>query len=429
MINHSWVGFVASRYFRAARRNGRLASSVFSSGGIAIGAATLVVVLGVMNGFQSGFIDSILSIDSHHARAAFPAGISIDTGVLESRLKAVPGVAAVLEFTETNTMAYTSGRRVAPLKIKAVSPDAPEKDPDFIEKLDLRAGEFPSSKGSIAIGAELARSLSLAPGDSISVLSVIASEEDGVSARTMNLDVSGIFRSGYYDFDSGLGIVSLETGMMISGSAPLDFGIKFTDRETRHPGVEAVVNGSGGELTDWRTYNRSFFGALRTEKSAMMLLVGLIFVVVGLNIYHAMKRNVFERMEEIAVMKAIGAESADVRAVFVMDGAIIGFIGAIAGISTGLLLAAWVNELIRFLESAASGLSMALSGFGGDAVARADLSIYAQSPFYMFEIPVRVYFPEVLVIFMAGTASAIVAAYIASARVPRYRPAEVLRNE
>ncbi len=424
MNRNRWIGFMAARYFKAARRDGRLASSVFSSAGIAIGAATLVVVLGVMNGFQSGFIDSILSIDSHHARVSFPSDDPARLDAFAKRAAALPGVQAALPFREDNTVVFSTGRRMLPLKVKSVPADAETRDPDFASRLGLRSGAFPVARGEILIGSELARSLGATPGEELSLLTVSSSEEDGVSARTRKLVVSGVFRSEYYDFDSGLGVVTIETAEDLFGPGGAIVGVKFGDRETRVPALETLAAEAGGELTSWRSYNRSFFGALRTEKAAMLLLVGLIFVVVGLNIYHAMKRNVFERMEEIAVLKAIGVPAEDVRAVFVADGTIIGLAGSAAGVAAGLLLASFVNEIVGFFERASLFLASLFGGGEGG-----HLAIYAQSPFYLFDIPVRVYFPEALLIFLAGTLSAVAAAYIASSRVPRYRPAEVLRNE
>ncbi|HRY73912.1 MAG TPA: ABC transporter permease, partial [Spirochaetia bacterium] len=173
--------------------------------------------------------------------------------------------------------------------------------------------------------------------------------------------------------------------------------------------------------------NRSFFGALRTEKTVMMLLVGLIFAVVGVNIYHAMRRSVAERMEDIALLKAVGGGAEEIRSAFVLDGLAIGGGGALAGLLLGLLVAVNVNEVFGLVEAAANAAAALWSRLSG--LSGGDFRVFSPQYFYLMEVPVRVLFPETLFVVAAAVASAAAAAGAAASRVASLEPAEVLRYE
>lgn len=429
-----WVSFVALRYLQARRVKGGAASFLLAALGIAVGTGALVVVLGVMNGFQSGFIDSILQVDSHHVRISPVSEDPEDpeTRTLVGRLRSDPMVTAALPFADYETVAFGPSGRAHPLRVKALPEDAGSLDPALVERLGLGEGAFPgSAPGGIFLGAELARQLDVLPGDEVNLLTVRASEAEGVAASTLRVRVTEVFRSGYYAFDYGLGFVSFETARAFGGPVNLVLGVKLKDRFADE-GFAARLSARYGVPADrivtWRAYNRSFFGALRMEKTAMMLLVGLIFLVVAVNIFHSLRRTVFEKMEDIAVLKALGGSARAVRSVFILDGLVTGFLGATCGLAIGLTIAVNVNEVfsgIEALVNAALSLGNALFRSGKTG----DFQVFSPAYFYLVRVPVRVVFWEILFMYGAGAASAAAAAWAASRRVLAFRPAEVLRNE
>jgi lipoprotein-releasing system permease protein len=425
------MAMVAGRWLKAAWSKGRFASSLLSSAGIAVGVATLIVVIGVMNGFQLGFIEAILAVDSHHARISLPAGLvsQEEQRTFSDELMKLPGVISVLPFIDVDTMIFNSGKRVQPVRLKAIPPDAELRDPVFFKKLGFRSGEFVGSPDGIVIGAELSRSLGVMTGDTVSVLAVSSSAENGLQAQKVPLVVSGLFRSGYYEFDTSLALISFETAKLVSGDQKPILGVKFGNLYDSMDSLDIFCKKKTAQLALWPEYNRSFFGALKTEKSTMLLLVGLIFVVVGLNIYHAMKRSVFERMSEIAVLKSLGAQSGEIRTIFVMDGFIIGLLGAFIGLAAGLILASDINGIIKWAESLVNAVGFFFKNLFINPESPRLVNLYSTSTFYMVEIPMRLYFSELAFIFSAGALSAAVAAFLASSRVLRYKPAEVLRDE
>ncbi|MBN1241505.1 MAG: ABC transporter permease [Spirochaetales bacterium] len=431
----SWIGFVALRWFRARRSGGGFATTLLAAAGIATGCAALVVVLSVMNGFQLGFIEAILELDSHHVR------LELETDDLESAtevaglLRERASLVSALPFSEREAVALGPGSRSYPLRVKVLPSDAAALDPAFDKSLEMLAGLPPGSPG-LAVGAELARLLGVWVGDSIELLVVDADVEEGVSARTVQAEVSAVFRSGYYEFDAGLAFCDEILGNSLGAGKAL-VGVKLADRFDAPGAAERLASLAGLEreaAVDWSVYNRSFFGALRLEKSVMMLLVGLIFLVVGVSIFHAMRRAVFERMEDIAVLKALGGDSGDLRTVFTLEGLGTGLAGAIAGAALGLAIAANINEALGIVESAVQlvrAIPVAVERLLGMVPPSGDTSFKVFSPtsFYLIDVPSRPLLPETLFVAAMGASSAAAAAWLAAARVPRFKPSEVLRDE
>jgi len=167
----------------------------------------------------------------------------------------------------------------------------------------------------------------------------------------------------------------------------------------------------------------------------MFILVGLIFIVVALNIYQAQRRSVLEHREEIGLLRAIGGGEHAVQLVFVLDGAIIGFSGASAGLIFGLLIASNIPRFFSIIESIVNfginivNIIVSLFSSGGSADGIGDFFFFSPAVFYIKEIPSRIIPGEVVLIFLFGVLSALLAAWFASRKVARIRPAEVLRYE
>jgi lipoprotein-releasing system permease protein len=319
------------------------------------------------------------------------------------------------------------------------------------EKLEFEDGSFDlTGKNNILLGSELARRLSARLGDEITLVFLAGLfSEDTADSR---FRVTGIFRSGFYEYDLGWAFINIDrAGEMEGGIAPsedtdggLSLGIKLKNRWQDIRGVERIreLLKAGGEFPDaeapavhsWREYNSSFFGALRTEKLLMFVLVGLIFIVVGLNIFQAQRRSVLERREEIGLLRAVGATDRAVRLVFVWDGFIIGLAGAGLGLALGLLIACNISAFFSLLEGGVNGFiwlinRIAAPFLGDDTGVGEGFAIFSPRIFYIKEIPSRLIPHEVLLIWMFGFLSALLASWFASAKVSRTQPAEVLRYE
>jgi lipoprotein-releasing system permease protein len=404
----------------------------------------LIVILAVMNGFQLGFIESILEISSYHLRLeSFPPE---NREALQDRLRAAPDINAAVPFREFQGLIRGKREGQQAAVIRGLPPDVLEIDAAMGKKIEMEAGFFDLSEDrSILLGSELARRLSVRRGDEISLFSIAGlfsgaagagpdpAEGEGALAETFT--VAGIFRTGYYEYDLSWGFINLEKAGAISG-ADIIFGLKLKDRWQDRRALAGLSEIFRGEpepprLSSWRDYNRAFFGALRTEKVFMFLLVGLIFIVVGLNIFQAQRRAVLERREEIGLMKAVGAAGTAVRLIFVWDGAIIGFTGVLSGLCLGLLVAFRISAVFTLIEGLVN-FFIAIANFFLDlfgAAAAESFAFFSPAVFYIKEIPSRVIPHEVVLICMFGFLSALLAAWFASGKAARTEPAEVLRDE
>lgn len=444
MRSPSWTNWLSSRWFSARKASGGAASSKLASAGIAIGVAALVVVLAVMNGFQLGYIDSILEISSYHVRlqgGGEGRGL-LPNSTLISKLEKEEGVQCVVPFLENQVLATSDSGRTTPLKVRALPQDIGGRDPGFLRALGLSGegvaggGASPLGKQGIIVGSELARSLDLAMGDSVSILSIGTSPEEGLSTSRTRLKVVSVFHSGYYDFDSGLAFIDFGTASTLfpeAGPGAISYGVKLVNRDrdglfvTRMKARSGELGISG--IEGWRDYNKSFFGALKTEKTMMMTLVGLIFVVVGVNIYQAMRRSVFERMEELALIKALGGTAQELRRIFIMDGFAIGAIGSLIGLAIGLFIAVNVNEIFSLAAACLGLVSSLVSALSGRGFSGGDFSVFSPEYFYLMEVPVRILFPETLFIVAGAIASSGMAAAAATSLVADLAPSELLRYE
>jgi len=432
-----WIGFVAGRYVSRGRKNSP--SPVLSVLGIATGVLALTIIIAVMNGFQLGFIENILEISSCHLRLESLSPNANDLRLSE-KIRHIPGVTSVLPFKELNVL--IRGRQGNPrgALIRGVSQDALLLDPGLAGKLIIEDGYFDlDESGNIVLGAEMARLLLVRVGDRVNLLSItgiIGNEGEDERIYT----VTGIFRSGFYEYDLGWAFINIETAMELSNSSSPVLGIKLKNRwqdqkamaEIRKALVSLDISENEITLSSWRDYNRAFFGALRTEKLMMFILVGLIFIVVGLNIFQSQRRTVLERREEIGLLRALGASDRAVRLVFVWDGFIIGLVGAGAGLILGLIIAfniqaffSLIEGTVNFFITAFNNLTVYLGGFA-DAE---EFSVFSPRIFYIKEIPSRVIPLEAVSIFLFGFLSAISAAWFASGKVSGVKPAEVLRYE
>jgi lipoprotein-releasing system permease protein len=353
-------------------------------------------------------------------------------------------------FIETSVLAMgrLAGTRGA--VVRGIPADALKEDAGLAEKLEIEDGSFDLSlSDNIVLGAELARYLSVRPGDRLTILSIsggglagLASEEDG--AETLQYTVTGIFRCGFYEYDLGWAYINIARAAELTGFAQSPvLEVKLKNRWRDRQAVNSVnwliertdfseADSSNPLVISWRDYNRAFFGALRTEKLMMFILVGLIFIVVGLNIFQAQRRTVLERREEIGLLRALGASETEVRLVFALDGFIIGLTGAGLGLTLGLLIAFHIPAVFGFLEASVNsfiGAANLILGFFGNDSGAEEFAVFSSQIFYIKEIPSRVIPYEVILIFLFGFLSALLAAWFAAGKASRTKPAEVLRYE
>lgn len=438
--NLAFISFVGYRYFRSQRRGTGAASTALAVVGLAVGVMTLTAVLGVMNGFQLGFIESILEISSYHLQVRLPpTGGEAAEGQLARTLEALrglPGVKTAVPFREVQVLLVGPFGDQRGCLIRGLPADVARQDADFARRLVFEDGALDlSDPGALLLGAELGRHLGVGVGDTVDILTLSGGSFDTLAAGTRGYRVAGLFRSGYYDFDLGWAFLPLPEARRLEPSGAGVVGVKianrFRDQSAVHSVREALARSGlpDAEVTSWRHFNRAFFGALRVEKVMMMVLIGLIFVVVGFNIAQSLRRAVRERYEEIGVLKAIGAGQTAIRDVFVLEGLLIGLIGGSAGLAAGLVISANINAVFAVAEGLVNVALGVLSAVVSPFAAAERFALFSTAYFYISEVPSRVLPAEAALILAFAVAAPTLAALAATTRLGRVRPAEVLRYE
>jgi lipoprotein-releasing system permease protein len=421
-----WIFWTAFRHLLPRRREKGQAAFLFSVAGIALGVMTLVTVISVMNGFQQGFIGNLNEISSFHVRISPPAGETVlPDGVLPPK-----DTVAVVRFADARTIIQAEFASPRGAQIRAVETDIFARDAGLMERLTLVSGDWDlSGTGGILLATEQARHLRVLPGDTVSVMALVRDPSGRLSPRSVDFNVRGIFKSGYYEIDDSLGYISLTDGETLLGLTEPLWGIKIRNLtgDARYGRQVSRKLPDGWSVTSWRDYNRSFFSALLAEKIMMIAVVGLVFVVVAVNLFQSLKRSVIERMEELAILKAMGGAPAGIRSIYLIQGLVISAAGGLAGTLSGILVAGNINRIFGAVETVVNGLlkilSVLIPGMS------ADFSIYSSAYFYLTEVPVKIMGGDLAAIFILPVAFSVLAALLASGRVSSIRPAEVLRYE
>jgi len=433
MKNIRWIFFTSFRYLRNRKATRRVGPAALSIAGISIGVMALVSVLGIMNGFQLGFIEDIININSFHIRV-YSNKIQPDSNIV-NLLKNIKGIKSVLPFMDIQTLIKGAYSDYEAVNIRAIPENLMDYDTDMANQLNLQSGNIElTASYSIIIGTQLAARLGSNLNDNISLVSMAGSGFKNLKPSDKKFYVTGLFQSGYYNFDRSMGFTNINTSRSLaSGKEKVIYGIKL-ENQYRDREVALLIKeqlGDEYEIVSWRDFNSSFFGALRTEKIAMMLVIGLIFIVVGVNIKHSLERSLVEKKDEIAILISLGANPVSVKIIFIIEGFLIGFSGAVIGLILGLLITeninsifSWISSLITYIVSVFRLIFIPLKGSSTNAV-----SIFSSDNFYITELPVKIIYSEVLLVFLFAVLTSTLAAYSASGIISRYKPSEVLRNE
>lgn len=422
-----WVNFISSRFARVDKKGRASVTSKLATLGICLGVMTLIVVLSIMNGFQMSFIDSILEVSSYHVQGKCISG---DEDHFLKECENIKYIESVTPFMEAQTLITSEYGKESAGIIRAVDSQTYEKDSGFACQTKFRYGYFDlEEENSILIGSTLARNLGVAIGDTINLFVLSGSDDVDLFSSDRNFVVTGIFTTGYSEINSAFCFISLNDGKKYFGQdAGITYGIKLKDREKDSSVLSSLEKSVPGfSFNSWRDYNKSFFGTLRIEKNMLMLLVALIFLVVGINIFNGMRRLVFERKSEIAILSALGASPQKIKSIFILRGFSSGFLGSIIGVILGLLIS--INSPFVF-----NALSKILFGFQyliTSITSPQNLAFVRENSSYALyaSIPARVFCSEVIFVFLFGLASPLIATWAASKNVLKMTVSEVLHNE
>lgn len=409
MSRKLWIPHIALRYLLTHNGHKGHLGNILAFLGLSIGIMTLLTVLTVMNGFQQGFITSINEVYSYHIRVEEPFR---EPGRLEGA-----GIIAAVPFRDEQGILSALGEFSCPASVRYLGMAQALEDRGFLNKMNLTEGHFPERAGDIIIGKSLARFLRVHSGDSLGFSTL---NPRGGKFFHKDFRISGIFSTGYHEYDRNLAFTPLEPG----GEEPRILGIKLKNHFRDRGALEKLRQKfpDASSLQSWRQYNSAFFNALKIEKIFMFLMLGLIFIVVAVNIFHSMKRNVRERLDELALIKALGGTGRDLNNIYFFQAFVLCFFSGMAGTFAGMGLSLNINEVIAFfleLRSWFHGVSVRMGlGAAGDFM-----------PFYFMEIPVKVFWQDVVLINLSSFISVFLAVMSSVRKASQVLPAEIFTNE
>jgi lipoprotein-releasing system permease protein len=415
---HPLSVYVGLRYVRARSHKFFVSFITWASLiGVCVGVAALIVILSVMNGFESELRDRLLSL-SAPVRVTARAGTQLtgaqwqDTARLASQ---VADVSDVARYAEVQALAVRQPEMV-PILLRGIDPLAASSKAELGAALTQgHLGDLLPGSERVIVGAIIAERLGLAPGDSLTVLVPTVSADGTPTPKLREFSVAGIFEVGIQDHDGTLVFAHLDDVRALGAGGTATEGLRLRVQDVlAAPEVAARLKAlvpKGLEVSDWTQDNASYFRAIRIEKTMMSLILLLIVAVAAFNIVAMLVMVVTDKRTDIAIVRTFGASPRRVMGIFITQGLVIGWLGVLLGVALGLLLAFNVDTIVPFLERTFRFQFM-------------DADVY-----YITSIPSEVHWGNVLGIAAAALLLTGIATVYPALRAARTAPAEALRYE
>ncbi|MDX5507791.1 MAG: lipoprotein-releasing ABC transporter permease subunit [Wolbachia endosymbiont of Hylaeus sinuatus] len=341
---------MAACYLRA--KNARFCSimTLFSIIGIALGVATLIVVMSVMNGFRAKLLDSILGIDGH-INVYFDRNINSDYYAVSKSIERIPGILKATPMTNDQVIIVANGK-IAGSVVRGVSTK------DLLDSTavtnNVIIGDVKNFDEGVIIGARLAEALNIDYGDEITFIS--SEEFDallGEMPRMKKYKVIAIFDMGMFEYDNTLIYMPLKSAQAFFNYENSIKNIEvLVDDVTRADKLaDAIEKEIGMEAESWQSQQSHYFSALKTERNVMFLILTLIIVVAAFNIISNLMMIVQEKKSAIAIMRTFGATSGSIMRIFCACGLLIGFTGTCLGCIIGVVFSLNIESIRVFLEN------------------------------------------------------------------------------
>jgi lipoprotein-releasing system permease protein len=406
---------IAMRYLRPKRKEAFVSViSIISLVGIALGVATLIIVMAVMNGFRHELLARILGLNGHMAVASETGNLA-DYDALTARLRQVPGVTVAVPYVDGQVMATANGLSSG-VVVRGLRGEDLRALPTVSRS--LLAGELARFHGgdSVIVGSRLAAKLRLAPGYQITLIAPRGNVTPfGVTPRVKTYTIAGTFSVGMSEYDQTFVFMPLEEAQLYFNTDHKVTGIEIMVRDPDRVGtfIDPVAKAAGPytRIVTWQDMNLSLFDAVQVERNVMFLILALIILVAALNIISGLYMLVKNKSADIAILRTMGATRGAIMRIFLISGMSIGVSGTLAGFLIGVLFCRNIESIRQFLSQ--------LTG----------TTLFDPTIYFLSRIPAQMDPNEVTAVVLMALSLSFLATIYPSWRAARLDPVEALRYE
>ena len=354
-LPYEWhIGWRYTRAGRAGRRNGFISFiSLVSMLGIALGVAALIIVLSVMNGFQTEVRDRMLSVIAHIEVFDNSGGALPDWRATAAAAQRNPAVLGAAPFVAAQAL-VGRGDELRGAIVRGIDPAEEGKVTELARTQGPLLALLKPGEWNIVLGGELARILRAVPGDKVTVVSPSGQVTPaGVVPRLKQFTLVGTFEAGHYEYDSGLALIHVDdASRLFRVEGPTGVQLRLKDaQDARLEGAQLQRTlGPTVSVRDWTRTNRNWFDAVQIEKRLMFIILTLIVAVAAFNLVSTLVMTVTDKRADIAILRTLGASPRSIMGIFMVQGAMAGIIGTLGGVALGLLVAFNIDIIVPAIE-------------------------------------------------------------------------------
>ena len=414
MIFGAFERTVAFRYLRARRREGFISVIAgFSLLGIALGVATLIIVMAVMNGFRAELLERILGVNGH-------VTVYANGGQIENYASLADKLAGLQRVTKAHPQ--VQGQVMVTSQGEASGAVVRGMRPQDMAQRELIAGNLVAGSaenfgsGGALVGNRLANKMGLGVGDQITLVSPRGNTTVmGTVPRVKSFRIAGLFEVGMYEYDSSFVYLPMPAAQSFFKTGDAVNAVElFVDNPDTVDQVRAEIAdllGPGYRTVDWQRANSSFFNAIQVERNVMFLILTLIILVAAFNIISGQIMLVKDKGADIAILRTMGATRGMIMRIFLISGASIGVVGTFVGLVLGVAFATNIETIRQWLQG--------LTG----------TELFAAEIYFLSNLPSKVDPQEVITVVAMALGLSLLATLYPSWRAARLDPVEALRYE